>query len=77
MHFIRHDDHAITTGRASRVVRFLAALACAGLLSVSLGAVGGGDYNLNPLYCQSHTAFDPLWWIYRCWLPDPPGDPMT
>lgn len=38
-------------------------------------AMSSGDYNLNPAYCHQHTAWDPLWWVFECWLPDPPeGD---
>lgn len=32
----------------------------------------GGEYNLNPSYCRDHLFWDPPWWDYQCWLPDPP-----
>lgn len=77
MHVLRHNVRATMTARPRwHVWRLLAALACAGLLSVSLASAGEDEYNLNPIYCHNHSAWDPLWWIYKCWLPDPPGDPM-
>lgn len=58
------------------IARILIAFAVACLLGATFARAGEGDYNLHPTYCLSHTAWDPLWWIYKCWLPDPPGDPM-
>lgn len=61
----------------ARRARFLLAFALASLLSVTfVSAREEGDYNLHPTYCVSHSAWDPLWWIYKCWLPPPPGAPM-
>lgn len=60
----------------ARTARILLAFAAACLLSVTMVAASEGDYNLHPTYCESHTAWDPLWWIYKCWLPNPPGVPM-
>lgn len=57
--------------------RFVLAVAAASMLAVGMVRLSAsGDYNDNPPYCHSHDAWDPLWWIYRCWLPDPPGEPM-
>ena len=55
-----------------RFVAFTAALVLAFIAFTAQKAMAG-DYNLNPAYCHSHWIWDPLWYVYECWLPDPPG----
>lgn len=68
-----HDARRIVSRRARS---FIVAVTLAVMVATGTGMARtamAGEYNLNPAYCHQHSAWDPLWWIYQCWLPDPPG----
>lgn len=60
-----------------RGLRLLAAVLVAAVLAGSAIRLRASDgYNDFPAYCHSHDASFIMWWVYSCWLPDPPGEPM-
>ncbi len=51
------------------LIAFMVALFCAGTATVVTAAE---DYNDNWVYCRGASTWDPLYWYFRCYLPEDP-----
>lgn len=71
-----HDARRLLTRPSfRRLTAGIVVAFCLMVGAVSVVMAGGGEYNSNPTYCHSASLYDPLWWYFECYLPDPPGTP--